>query len=69
MKVFGQAGAGLFPIPSAVEKETCRQYHVQLVGRLDAVRERDHAISIERNLNTPRSESDHGRGTQHLREG
>ncbi len=53
MKVFGQAGAGLFPVPSAVEKETCRQYHAQPVGRLDAVRERFYAISIERKLRHP----------------
>ncbi|MHB0961408.1 MAG: transcriptional activator NhaR [Pirellulaceae bacterium] len=53
MKVFGQAGVGLFPISSAVEKETCRQYRVQLVGRLDAVRERYYAISVERKLKHP----------------
>ena len=53
LKVFGQAGVGLFPGPSAVEKETCRQYNVQLVGRLDAVRERFYAISVERKLKHP----------------
>lgn len=53
LKVFGQAGAGLFPVPSVVEKETCRQYHAQPVGRLDAVRERFFAISIERRLRHP----------------
>jgi LysR family transcriptional activator of nhaA len=53
LKVFGQAGAGLFPVPSAVERETCRQYHAQPVGRLDAVRERFYAISIERRLRHP----------------
>ena len=53
LKEFGQAGVGLFPAPSAVEKETCRKYHVQPVGRLDAVRERFFAISIERRLRHP----------------
>ena len=53
LKVFGQAGVGLFPAPSAVEQETCRQYDVQLVGRLDAVRERFYAISVERKLKHP----------------
>lgn len=53
MKVFGQAGAGLFPVPSAVEKDTCQQYQVQLVGRLEAVRERFFAISVERRLTHP----------------
>ena len=53
LKVFGQAGVGLFPGPSAVEQETCRQYNVQSVGRLDAVRERFYAISVERKLKHP----------------
>ena len=53
LKVFGQAGVGLFPGPAAVEQETCGQYHVQPVGRLDAVRERFYAISVERRLKHP----------------
>ena len=53
LKVFSQAGVGIFPGPAAVEKETCRQYHVQLVGRLDAVRERFYAISVERKRKHP----------------
>lgn len=53
LKVFGQAGVGLFPVPSAVERETCRQYHAQPVGRLDAVRERFYAISVERRMRHP----------------
>jgi LysR family transcriptional activator of nhaA len=53
LKVFGQAGVGLFPGAAAVERETCRQHHVQLVGRLDAVRERFYAISVERKLRHP----------------
>jgi LysR family transcriptional activator of nhaA len=53
LKVFGQAGVGLFPGPSAVERETCQQYHVQSVGRLDAVRQRFYAISVERKLKHP----------------
>lgn len=53
LKVFGQAGVGLFPGPSVVEQETCRQYNVQPVGRLDAVRQRFYAISVERKLKHP----------------
>lgn len=53
LKVFGQAGHGLFPVPCAVEKETCRRYRVQLVGRLDAVRQRCYAISVERRMRHP----------------
>jgi LysR family transcriptional regulator, transcriptional activator of nhaA len=53
LKVFGQAGVGLFPGAAVVEQETCRQYHVQPVGRFDAVRERFYAISVERKLKHP----------------
>ncbi len=53
LKVFAQSGAGLFADPSAIETEVRRQYRVQIVGRLEAVRERFYAISVERKLKNP----------------
>ncbi|ADB15788.1 transcriptional regulator, LysR family [Pirellula staleyi DSM 6068] len=53
MKVFGQEGLGLFPAPSVIENELCEQYGVQVVGRIDQVRERFYAISVERKLKNP----------------
>jgi len=53
MKVFGQDGVGLFPAPTVIEKEVCRQYKVRVAGRTDAVRERYYAISVERRLKHP----------------
>jgi LysR family transcriptional activator of nhaA len=53
MKVFGQAGLGAFPAPTAIEAEVCRQYKVKVVGRIAAVRERYYAISAERRLKNP----------------
>lgn len=53
MKVFGQDGVGLFPAPSVIEREICRQYKVRVAGRIDAVRERYYAISVERRLKHP----------------
>jgi LysR family transcriptional activator of nhaA len=53
LKTFGQVGAGVFPAPSVVEAEVCRQYEVAVVGRTDEVRERFYAISIERKLRHP----------------
>lgn len=53
LKVMGQEGEGFFTAPAAIEKEICRQYRVQLVGRIDAVRERFYAISVERRLKHP----------------
>ncbi len=53
MKVFGQDGMGLFPAPSVIEQEVRRQYAVDIVGRIDAVRERYYAITVERRLKHP----------------
>ncbi len=53
LKAFGSAGVGLFPAPSAIEKEIRRQYGVEIIGRVDRVRERFYAISVERRLKHP----------------
>jgi LysR family transcriptional activator of nhaA len=53
MKVFGQEGIGLFPAPTAIADEVCRQYSVKVVGQISAVRERYYAISAERRLKNP----------------
>jgi LysR family transcriptional regulator, transcriptional activator of nhaA len=53
MKVFGQHGEGLFPAPTAIHQEICRQYRVQVVGQLDDIKERFYAISAERRLQHP----------------
>jgi LysR family transcriptional activator of nhaA len=53
MKVFGQAGVGLFAGPTAIEQEICKTYHVAVVGRLPDVQERFYAITPERKLKHP----------------
>jgi len=53
LKVFGQAGVGMFPAPGVIAKEVCRQYRVREIGRIDAIRERYFAISVERRLKHP----------------
>lgn len=53
MKVFGQAGLGAFPAPTAIEAEVCRQYKVKVIGRIAEARERYFAISAERRLKNP----------------
>ena len=52
-EVFGQAGVGLFAVPTVVEEEVKRQYRVRLVGRVESLRERFYAISVERRLKHP----------------
>lgn len=53
LKTFGQAGMGLFAAPSAIEAEIRRQYGVVTVGRVEEMRERFYAISVERKLTHP----------------
>lgn len=53
LKVFGQAGEGLFAAPSWIEKEVGKQYGVRVIGRIPEVIERFYAISVERRLKHP----------------
>ena len=53
LKVFGQAGDGIFSVPSIIEQEVCRQHNVAIIGRSDTVRERFYAISVERIIKHP----------------
>lgn len=53
LQVFGSTGMGLFAAPSVVEEAITTQYGVKVVGRVDAVRERFYAISVERRLKHP----------------
>jgi LysR family transcriptional regulator, transcriptional activator of nhaA len=53
MTTFGQAGAGVFAAPTAIEKEICEQYRVVSIGRVDSIVERFYAISAERKLKHP----------------
>jgi LysR family transcriptional activator of nhaA len=53
IEVFAQGGGGVFAAPSAIEASIRRQYGVAIVGRLDDVRERFYAISVERRLKHP----------------
>ena len=53
LKVFGQAGVGIFAVPSAIEDEVERQYAVRQVGTADGVVERFYAISVERKVRHP----------------
>lgn len=53
MSAFGQAGAGVFPVPLTTAKAVMRQYDVVEVGRTLEIRERFFAISVERRLSHP----------------
>ncbi|TCK07288.1 transcriptional activator NhaR [Marinobacterium mangrovicola] len=51
--IFGQAGTGLFCGPSVLESELQRQHSVETLGRLEGIRERYYAISLERQIRHP----------------
>jgi LysR family transcriptional activator of nhaA len=53
LKVFGQKGIGVFPVPAVIEKEVNRQYGVCRVGGVNDVTERFYAVSLERKLRHP----------------
>ena len=53
LKVFGQAGEGIFVAPTVIEKEVEQQYQVQVVGRTKDIREKFYAISVERIIRHP----------------
>ena len=53
LKVFGEAGRGLFAAPTAIEREVRKQYQVAVVGRTDNVQARFYAVSVERRLKHP----------------
>jgi LysR family transcriptional activator of nhaA len=53
LKTFGQAGAGLFAGPTAIEAEIRQQYGVRVIGRLADVRETFYAVSAERRITHP----------------
>lgn len=53
LKAFGEAGAGVFAAPMAIEEEICRMYRMAVIGRTDDIKERFYAISAERRLSHP----------------
>ena len=50
LKVFGQAGEGIFPVPTAIENRIKKQFGVHLVGRIPDVPDKFYAISAEKRV-------------------
>ena len=53
MKAFGEAAAGIFTSPTAVEGDVLKKYSVNVIGRTAEVKERYFAISAERKIKHP----------------
>jgi LysR family transcriptional activator of nhaA len=50
LKVFGQAGQGVFPVPTAIEDLVKKQYGAWLVGRIPEVLDTFYVISVEKRV-------------------
>jgi LysR family transcriptional activator of nhaA len=53
MRAFGQAGAGIFIAPSALEESLLKETDIHLLGRTDSIMEQFYAISVERRITHP----------------
>jgi LysR family transcriptional activator of nhaA len=53
LKVFGQQGLGCFFSPLLIAGDVQKQYRVRQIGRIDDLRERFYAISLDRKLKHP----------------
>lgn len=53
MKAFGEGGAGVFPSPTLIADEVCRQHGVRLLGTAERVKDSFYAILVERRLTHP----------------
>jgi LysR family transcriptional activator of nhaA len=50
---FAESGLGVFAVPDVIEDEIRARYRVQLVGRIQEIRQRFYAISVERKIKHP----------------
>ncbi len=53
MKLAAREGKGIMPIPSVVEKEIKQEFNLELVGRIEEVKEQIYIVSIDRKLRNP----------------
>ncbi len=53
MQAFGQAGAGVFPAPSASRLDMETRFGTPMLGETQAIRERFFLISVERRIVHP----------------
>lgn len=53
MSAFGEAGTGVFALPTAIEDDVEKRYRVKGIGRTDEVRQGFYVVSAERRLKHP----------------
>lgn len=53
LRAFGQAGRGVFPMPSVLTQQMLKQESLQIVGQTEEIRHNFYAISAERKVKHP----------------
>lgn len=53
MKSFGEMGFGIFFMPTIIEAEVSKAFNVEVIGRLDDIKQKFYAISAERKVTHP----------------
>lgn len=53
MKIFGGNGKGIFPVPTLIEKEVCKELRCKVIGRIPEPLDRYYLISTQRRLKNP----------------
>ncbi len=53
MKSFGQAGFGVFFMPTIIEDEVSRDFGLKIIGRSESLKQKFYAISAERKVTHP----------------
>jgi LysR family transcriptional activator of nhaA len=53
MKTFGEAAAGIFAAPAAIDSEVRKHYSVAHIGLVPSIVERFYVISVERRIKHP----------------
>jgi len=53
LDVFGEAGLGIFPVPSLIAESVVKQLGVRRIGVLKEIREKFYAITVERRITHP----------------
>ncbi len=53
LKIFGQEGVGAFAVPTIVERDVAKRYHVGTLGRTTEITEEFYAITTDRRITHP----------------
>jgi LysR family transcriptional activator of nhaA len=53
MKSFGQAGLGVFFMPTSIAQEVCFNFNVEIVGKVETLKQTFYAITAERKVKHP----------------